>query len=135
VRITTWPTQQLSPLRVGLGLVIVYLVAVLVVLPLGHRMMAMFDIVGPPPPYHWVKPPAAFASNNVPPKPNDTDITMTPNGSQQSGAQSEDNQLVLNLAPNAAPPHPPDIALRIHIEPLDPATPGPALVRHLRVLA
>src|SRR5207302_5208387 len=63
----------------------------------------LFEGIGPPPAYRWVKPPAALASNNVPPAPNDTDIPMGPSGSQQSGAQSEDNQLVLNLAPNAVP--------------------------------
>ena len=72
-----------------------------------------------------MKPPAAFASGNVPPRPSDTDIPLGPTGSQQSGAQSEDNQLVLNLAPNAASPHPPDTSVRIHVEPLDPATLGP----------
>ena len=88
-------------------------------------MRPLFEGIGPPPAYRWVKPPAAFASGNVPPKASDTDIPLGPTGSQQSGAQSEDNQLVLNLAPNAAPPHPPDTSVRIHIEPLDPATLGP----------
>ena len=102
-----------------------YLLAVTGTLPFGRNVRPLFEGIGPPPAYRWVKPPAAFASGNVPPKPSDTDIPLGPTGSQQSGAQSEDNQLVLNLAPNAAPPHPPDTSVRIHIEPLDPTTLGP----------
>src|SRR5437764_261426 len=48
-----------------------------------------------------------------------------PPGSQQSGAQSEDSQLTLNIAANVIPAHPPDTSVRVHIEPLDPATLGP----------
>ena len=117
--------RRVGPLGVGLMLVAAYVLAVTGTLPFGHNIRPLFEGIGPPPAYRWVKPPAALASNNVPPAPNDTDITMTPTGSQQSGAQSEDNQVVLNLAPNAVPPHPPDTQLRVHIEPLDPATLGP----------
>jgi hypothetical protein len=117
--------RRVGPLGLGVLLVGVYLLAVTGTLPLGHNVRPLFEGIGPPPAYRWVKPPASFASGNVPPKPNDTDIPMGPTGSQQSGAQSEDNQLVLNLAPNAIPPHAPDTSVRVHIEPLDPATLGP----------
>jgi hypothetical protein len=117
--------RRVGPLGIGALLVLVYVLAITGTLPFGHNVRPLFEGVGPPPAYRWVKPPAAFASNNVPPAPNDTDITMTPTGSQQSGAQSEDNQLVLNLAPNAVAPHPPDTSLRVHVEPVDPATLGP----------
>src|SRR3954451_9776512 len=117
--------HRATPLAIGLGLVVVYVLAVTGTLPLGRNVRPVFEGIGPPPAYRWVKPPAAFASGNVPPKPNDTDITMGPTGSQQSGAQSEDNQLVLNLAPNAVPPHPPDTSVRIHVDPLDPASLAP----------
>jgi hypothetical protein len=116
---------RIGRLRVGLVLVAAYLAAVLFAALLAHRVLPMFDTAGGTVPYRWVKPPAAFASTNVPPEPNDTDIQMGPTGSQQSGAQSGDNQLVLNLAPNAVPPHPPDTTLRVHIEPLDPSKVGP----------
>jgi hypothetical protein len=117
--------RRLGPLGVGLVLVAVYVLAITGTLPFGHNVRPLFEGIGPPPAYRWVKPPAADASANVPPAPNDTDIPLTPTGSQQSGAQSEDNQVVLNMAPNAVPPHPPDTSVRIHIEPLDPATLGP----------
>jgi hypothetical protein len=110
---------------IGLVLVAAYVLAVTGTLPFGNNVRPLFEGIGPPPAYRWVKPPAAFASGNVPPAPNDTDIPMGPSGSQQSGAQSEDNQLVLNLAPNAFPAHAPDTTLRVRIEPLDPATLGP----------
>lgn len=116
--------RRLGPLGVGVVLLVVYVLAITGTLPFGHNVRPLFEGVGPPPAYRWVKPPASLAANNVPPAPNDTDITMGPTGSNQSGAQSEDNQLVLNLAPNAAPPHPPDTTLRVHVEPLDPATLG-----------
>jgi hypothetical protein len=109
---------------VGVLLLVVYVLAVTGTLPFGRNIRPLFEGVGPPPAYRWVKPPAAFASGNVPPKPNDTDIPLTPTGSAQSGAQSEDNQVVLNLAPNAVPAHAPDTSVRIHIEPLDPASLG-----------
>src|SRR3954451_14052559 len=117
--------HRATPLAIGLGLVVVYVLAVTGTLPLGRNVRPLFEGIGPPPAYRWVKPPASSASGNVPPAPNDTDIPLTPTGSQQSGAQSEDNQLVLNLAPNAIPAHPPDTSVRIHVEPLDPATLGP----------
>ncbi|MBV9040119.1 MAG: hypothetical protein JOZ68_03905, partial [Acidimicrobiia bacterium] len=117
--------RQRSPLTIGLVLVVCYLAAIAIALPFGHRVLPMFEGYGGSSPYHWVKPPAAFAAGNVRPKPNDTDIPMASTGSQQSGAQSEDAQLILNLAPNAVPPHPPDSTLRVHIEPIDPATLGP----------
>ena len=118
-------SKRTSPLVVGAALVAVYVLAVTGTLSFGHNVRPLFEGIGPPPAYRWVKPPAAFASGNLPPAPNDTDVAMTPTGSQQSGAQSDDNQLVLNLAPNAVPPHPPDTSVRIHIDPLDPGTLGP----------
>ena len=118
-------SKRTSPLAVGAALVALYVLAITGTLPFGHNVRPLFEGIGPPPAYRWVKPPPSFAANNVPPAPNDTDVAMTPSGSQQSGAQSEDNQLVLNRAPNAVPPHPPDTSVRIHIEPVDPATLGP----------
>jgi len=116
--------RPIRPLHVGLVITAIYVVAVVAALPLGHRVLPLFEGFQAPPAYRWVKPPPAFESTNVAPKANDTDIPMSPTGSEQSGAQSEDNQLVLNLAPNAVPPHPPDTTLRVHIEPLDPSKLG-----------
>jgi hypothetical protein len=121
MRATEHADHQAPALQIGLLLVAVYLVTVAVVLPFGHRVLPLFEGTGNTSPYRWVTPPAALAPNNVAPRPNDTDVPLSATGSEQSGAQSEDNQVVLNLAPNAVPPHPPDASVRIHIEPLDPA--------------
>jgi hypothetical protein len=117
--------RRFLPLTIGLTLVAAYLVAVLVALPFGHRVLPMFDGYTPTAKYRWVNPPTALAPGNVRPKPNDTDVPLGPSGSEQAGAQSEDGQLTLNLAPNAVPAHAPDTAVRVHVQPLDPATLGP----------
>jgi hypothetical protein len=117
--------RRLGPLGIGVVLLVMYAAAVMGTLPFGHRVRPLFEGIGPPPAYRWVHPPAAFAAGNIPPQASDTDVPLRPTGSEQAGAQCEDNQLVLNLAPNAAPPHPPDTSVRVHIEPLDPATLAP----------
>jgi len=81
-------SKRTSPLLVGVALLGVYVLAVTGTPPFGHNIRPLFEGIGPPPAYRWVKPPAASASGNVPPKPNDTDIALGPSGSQQSGAQS-----------------------------------------------
>ena len=124
-RVTGIASKRTSPLLVGAALLAVYVLAVTGTLPFGHNIRPLFEGIGPPPSYRWVKPPAAFASGNVPPKPNDTDIPMGPTGSQLSGAQSEDSQVTLNLGANFLSPHPPDTSARVHIEPLDPSTLAP----------
>lgn len=110
---------------VGAAVVALYLVTVVGTVPFGHRVRPLFEGIGPPPAYRWVHPPPGFASGNVPPKPNEVDVPLGADGSEQSGAQSDDSQLVLNLAPKAAPPHEPDTSVKVRIEPLDPATLGP----------
>jgi hypothetical protein len=116
--------QRFAVLTIGLAVVAGYLVAVVVALASGHRVLPMFDGYTPTPKYRWVNPPTALAPGNVRPKPNDTDVPLGPSGSEQAGAQSEDGQVTLNLAPNAVPTHAPDTSVRVHIQPLDPATLG-----------
>src|SRR5438046_9724668 len=99
--------RRVGPLGVGLILVAVYAVAVVASLPLGHGVRPLFEGIGPPPAYRWVKPPAAFAATNVPPRPNESDVALGPQGSDQAGVLSEDSQLVLNLPAHAAAPPPP----------------------------
>jgi hypothetical protein len=113
------------PVAIGLALAAVYVLTVVGTLPFGHNVRPLFEGIGPPPAYRWVNPPPQFKSGNVPPQPSEVPVPLGPQGSEQSGAQSEDNQLVLNLAPKAAPPHPPDTTMTVRIEPLDPAALGP----------
>ncbi|HEV3351273.1 MAG TPA: hypothetical protein VG076_00025 [Acidimicrobiales bacterium] len=117
--------RRFVPLTIGSAVVAGYLVAVVIALASGHRVLPMFDGYTPPPKYRWVNPPTALAPGNVRPEPNDTDVPLGPSGSEQAGAQSEDGQLTLNLAPNAVPAHAPDTSVRVHVQPLDPATLGP----------
>lgn len=114
-----------SGTALGGALVVLYVFVVATALPLGHDIRPLFDQVGPPPTYRWVHAPPQFAATNVRPRPSETDVPLGPDGSEQSGAQSEDRQVVLNLAARAAPPHPPDRSLRVRIVPLDPSTLGP----------
>ena len=76
--------RRVGPLGVGLILVAVYAVAVVASLPLGHGVRPLFEGIGPPPAYRWVKPPAAFAATNVPPRPNESDVALGPQGSDQA---------------------------------------------------
>src|SRR2546430_9920816 len=42
----------------------------------SHPFRPLFEGVGPPPAYRWVKPPGPFAGNNVPPHPSEQDIRL-----------------------------------------------------------
>ena len=76
--------RRVGPLGIGVLLLVVYVLAITGTLPFGHNVRPLFEGIGPPPQYRWVNPPAAFASGNVPPQANDTDIPLGPTGSQQS---------------------------------------------------
>ena len=109
----------------GVILLGLYAVAVAATLPLGHGVRPLLEGIGTPPPYRWVKPPAAFAATNVPPKPNESDVALGPQGSDQAGVLSEDSQLVLNLPAHAVAAHPPDTSVKVRVNPVDPAPLGP----------
>ncbi|HZQ27771.1 MAG TPA: hypothetical protein VFA94_08735 [Acidimicrobiales bacterium] len=90
----------------------------------GRDVRPLFEGFTPAAPYRWVNPPKEFASGNQPPKPNTTEIDLGPTGNGPSGANSEDNQLVLNIPAGAIPPHPPDTKALVKIIPTDPAKLG-----------
>jgi hypothetical protein len=91
----------------------------------GHRARPLFEGVGPAPAYRWVKPPRAFAANNVAPHPTTQSVHLGPTGSPQVGVVSGDSQLVLNLPAGAIPPAPGETSASVSIRPLDPARLGP----------
>jgi hypothetical protein len=91
----------------------------------GRAIRPLFEGFGPAQPYRWVNPPKEFASGNKVPKPDSTDIDLGPTGNGPSGANSEDNQLVLNIPAGAIPPHPPDATAVVKIIPTDPGKLGP----------
>jgi hypothetical protein len=117
--------RRVGPLGAGLILLAVYAAAVVASLPLGHGVRPLFEGIGPPPAYRWVKPPPAFAANNVSPRPNESEVPLGPQGSDQAGVLSEDSQLVLNLPAHAIAPHPPDTSVKVRVNPIDPAPLGP----------
>lgn len=72
--------------------------------------------------YHWVTPPARSASQNIAPSSADVTIPMSRNGSRAANASTEDGQLTLILAEGLFPVAEGASAVRILIEPADPAT-------------
>jgi hypothetical protein len=90
----------------------------------GHRARPLFEGVGPAPAYRWVKPPRAFAANNVPPHPTTQSVHLGSTGSPQVGIVSGDSQLVLNLPAGAIPPAPAETSASVTIRPMDVARLG-----------
>jgi hypothetical protein len=84
----------------------------------------LFDAVGPPPLYRWVKPPPDFAAGNIKPKPTDVTFGLGLDALPPAGA-SEDSQFVFNLPKGAIPPREGDTSGVAHIAPVDPDTLGP----------
>jgi hypothetical protein len=50
----------------------------------------LFDAVGPPPVYRWVKPPPDFAPGNLKPKPTEISVGLGPDALPPAGS-SEDS--------------------------------------------
>lgn len=109
----------------GAAIVVAYLVLAMATRAVsGHKVLPLFEGIGPASPYQWVNPPAAFAAGNIKPKANTTDLTLT-GPRQPQFAASADGQCLLNLPPNAFPPPGADPKVVVAIAPLDPATLGP----------
>jgi len=52
--------------------------------------------------------------------------TLGANGSSAADVSTSDSQVTVSLPDGALPPHPPDAAATVNVDPLDPATLGPA---------
>ena len=87
-------------------------------------MRPLFDAVGPPPVYRWVKPPPDFAPGNLKPKPTEISVGLGPDALPPAGS-SEDSQFVFNLPKGAVAPHEGDTSAVARIEPVDPDKLGP----------
>ena len=102
-----------------------YLVVAAATLGLSkHHLLPLFEGVGPPMPYQWVNPPAAFASGNVKPQAATTDVSLKGGPSGQVSAYTTDAQCVVNLNAGAFPVHGNDTSVKVTITPLDAATLG-----------
>jgi len=109
------------PLRVGAVLAVLYASVVLVTgLMTGHPVRPLFDAAGGAVPYKWVKAPWYVASTNIKPRPSHQDIVFENGTSPQTGATSEDAQVILNLPQGALPPREGETAVRMSFTPLDP---------------
>lgn len=109
------------PLRVGAALAVLYAAVVVVTgLTTGHPVRPLFDAAGGAVPYKWVKAPWYVASTNIKPRPSHQDIAFENGTSPQTGATSEDAQVILNLPQGAFPPREGETAVRMSFTPLDP---------------
>jgi hypothetical protein len=114
------------PRWTGAAAVAVYVAAVVATMSFGgHRVRPLYEGFTPPPPYRWVKPPAAFKAGNQPPQKGDANVPLTPSGSRQASAVTGDSQVVVNLPEGAFAAHGEDVSVHVHIEPLDPGRLGP----------
>ena len=110
----------------GSALALLYLAVVVGTGQLATRpVRPLFDSIGPPPAYRWVKPPPDFAASNVAPKKNESSVTLTKTGSPQAAGASEDSQFVWGLPAGAVPPKAGEQAFVARITPLDPDKLGP----------
>jgi hypothetical protein len=118
-----------SPRRTGksgVAIAVGYVVVCIATIALtGHSVRPLFDGIGPPAPYQWVKPPPDFAAGNKKPKPVSMDVALKANGSAASVVSTPDAQALLNLPEGAVAAHGADTKVTVMIVPLDPATLGP----------
>jgi membrane protein implicated in regulation of membrane protease activity len=91
----------------------------------------LYDGFIPPPPYRWVRPPAAVAAQNQGPQTGAASIGFTGEGSEYASVATRDGQAIAIFGPNAFVPSPGESAVRITLAPLDPAmiSPAPAGLR------
>ena len=89
----------------------------------NHTVRPLFDAIGPPPAYRWVKPPPDFAAGNQRPKSNDNTFGLGADDLPPA-ASSEDSQFVFNFEKGAIGAHDTD-RLLAHIDAVDPDTLGP----------
>jgi hypothetical protein len=118
-----------SALRAGIGIVVVYLAAVLVTGVLRHDgARPLFDGFAPPPSYKFVDPPPFFASGNVPPGDVARAIALGPSGSAAAGVGTPDGQFVIDLPRDAIAPRAGATSAAVKITPVAPkrlaAVPG-----------
>lgn len=91
----------------------------------GHRVLPLFEGVGPPAKYQWVNPPSQFAAGNVKPTTSTQNIPITGGKSALTTVSSSDGQFIASLPDGAFGANGTDTSVRAVVTPLDPATLGP----------
>jgi hypothetical protein len=106
--------------RIGGALALLYVVVVIATGLVSNRTVRpLFDAVGPPPAYRWVRPPPDFAPGNIKPKSNEITFGLKPEDLPPAGS-SEDSQFVFNLPKGAIAVHGADTGGVARIVPTDP---------------
>jgi hypothetical protein len=113
-------------LTIGAAAVAVYLAVALAMFTVGgHRVLPLFEGIGPPARYEWVNPPPEFAPGNRKPGTGTETVKFTSGKTPATVLSSPDSQFIVNLPAGAFAPHGADTAVKSVITPLDPATLGP----------
>ncbi|HSO56457.1 MAG TPA: hypothetical protein VL330_27785 [Actinomycetes bacterium] len=86
----------------------------------------LLDGLAPPTPYRWVTPPPDLAASNKPPASTRFTVELTAEGSQLGAFSTSDGQVNLVLSQGAVPPRSGQRGVEVTVEPVDPATLGPA---------
>lgn len=105
----------------GLAAAVVYLVAAITTWPVVP-VRILYEGDAPPPPYHWVRPPANLAAGNELPPPGTGSIAMVASVSRPASVATGDAQGVVVLPEGAIEPRPGETRADIRITPVDPAT-------------
>jgi hypothetical protein len=120
-------TRSRAAMLAGIGIAVLYLAGAALsgrASPLTRR--PLLDGLAPPVPYRWVKPPPDLAASNKPPASLRASVKLTATGSQIGAFASSDGQINLVLSEGAVPARAGQTSVAVSIDPIDPATLGPA---------
>ena len=120
------PRARLA-LLAGVGIVVLYLAGAAVsgrASILARR--PLLDGLAPPTPYRWVSPPPDLAASNKPPASTRFTVELTAQGSQLGAFSTGDGQINLVLSQGAIPARSGQAGVEVTVDPVDPATLGPA---------
>jgi hypothetical protein len=116
-----------TALLVGVGILVLYLAGAAVsgrASILARR--PLLDGLAPPTPYRWVKPPPELAAGNKPPASTRFTVQLTAAGSRLGAFSTSDGQVNMVLSEGAVPARPGQKGVEVSVDPVDPATLGPA---------
>jgi hypothetical protein len=120
-------TRSRSAVLAGIGIAVLYLAGA--ALSGRASLLArrpLLDGLAPPVPYRWVKPPPDLAASNKPPASLRASVKLTATGSQIGAFATSDGQCNLVLSEGAVPARAGQTSAAVSIDPVDPATLGPA---------
>jgi hypothetical protein len=120
-------TRSRTAVLAGIGIAVLYLVGA----GLSGRASLLarrplLDGLAPPVPYRWVKPPPDLAASNKPPASLRVSVELAATGSRIGAFATSDGQFNLVLSEGAVPARPGQTSVAVSIDPVDPATLGPA---------